>query len=454
MNSFLHRSTRSHKPPAAPLQQVTVHSVREERITQSRKQKSLAVQQHSTESQSQTHKYQPICTITDIGTIYHTTTTPATTTAKTTDARLQHGYLLQPDTTLLLKQQQNNSTQPQTLQYIIQPSQHLSPNNTILFISPQHERYKNIVQKSTVQKGSEMYTGPIAYESDAPTTNLNIKHMDNFWGDENVGDEDETGDDWFREEDVEGYEERNMMMSESQSRPTTGFRPRTGRPATGMRPKSRMIGGRPQSALRQATETLLVRAQSATGGKRRTFDKHSSVSIRPMSSGRPRSAAILGTVTTAEAIAMLQGRTALPTAADRLQVAASDDEEHGSDIEEEGYDKQKPEPACSVCTTSPMTDPWLSQCHHLACSDCWVNYLQNAGSNCPECSAAVDVEQLKAVQICCLCHQVAGGGDDSALYTTPCNHTACKTCWQQLIGEEIAISCPVCEALIDASAIK
>lgn len=121
---------------------------------------------------------------------------------------------------------------------------------------------------------------------------------------------------------------------------------------------------------------------------------------------------------------------------------------NNSNGESSGDESEVDEPLkCGVCQSIDIIDPWISPCHHICCSECWVTYLSNANNHCPVCKVDIDVEQLKSVVLCSICGDECIDG-----YTPKCSHTACNSCWI----EELAVeqTCPVCHSEVLLSEMK
>jgi hypothetical protein len=88
---------------------------------------------------------------------------------------------------------------------------------------------------------------------------------------------------------------------------------------------------------------------------------------------------------------------------------------------------------CCICTSSDFVDPWISQCQHVCCSECWMQYLQE-DPTCPECSVPVNVEELRPIVLCNICTRIP-----QQPWTAECGHTACNDCWRMYLSEN-----PVC----------
>lgn len=88
---------------------------------------------------------------------------------------------------------------------------------------------------------------------------------------------------------------------------------------------------------------------------------------------------------------------------------------------------------CCICTSSDFVEPWISQCKHVCCSECWMQYLKE-DPTCPECSVPVNVEELRPIVLCAICTHIP-----TDPWTSPCGHTACEDCWRMYLLEN-----PVC----------
>ena len=113
-------------------------------------------------------------------------------------------------------------------------------------------------------------------------------------------------------------------------------------------------------------------------------------------------------------------------------------------------------PQCLICTTEQLVDAWLSECGHLCCGECWVEWLREqsgsdelTGGVCPECLQELDFEGLKRVVICDGCAAICLLGS-AQLWTGPdCHHTACRACMDRHGRSGSALHCPVCVTAAD-----
>jgi hypothetical protein len=92
--------------------------------------------------------------------------------------------------------------------------------------------------------------------------------------------------------------------------------------------------------------------------------------------------------------------------------------------------------SCCICTTSDFVDPWISDCAHICCSECWITWLQENVDHkcCPECDTPLRLEDLRPIALCPICSAIP-----TQPWTAPCHHTACRDCWAVWLAEN-----PVC----------
>jgi hypothetical protein len=55
--------------------------------------------------------------------------------------------------------------------------------------------------------------------------------------------------------------------------------------------------------------------------------------------------------------------------------------------------KKNPE-ACPICLEDPIEKPTMTECLHVCCHNCIVQWLVNNSPTCPLCRASVDIQQL------------------------------------------------------------
>ena len=63
------------------------------------------------------------------------------------------------------------------------------------------------------------------------------------------------------------------------------------------------------------------------------------------------------------------------------------------------------------------------------------------GGACPECSSAIDVEELKRVVLCDRCARLCVSGAGQHWTHAPCHHTCCLQCWKGTMVTKHTVSC-------------
>lgn len=92
---------------------------------------------------------------------------------------------------------------------------------------------------------------------------------------------------------------------------------------------------------------------------------------------------------------------------------------------------------CILCETTTFEKPWFAEkCKHVACSDCWLTWIETE-TTCPECGEPVDVETLHDAVLCPVC-----SAPPTNPKTSPCDHVCCEACWDDWLRENK--TCLVC----------
>jgi len=102
---------------------------------------------------------------------------------------------------------------------------------------------------------------------------------------------------------------------------------------------------------------------------------------------------------------------------------------------------------CCICATSAFVEPWIAECNHICCSECWITWLnENTEKLCPECDTPIRLEELRSVALCPICAKLP-----TRPWKGPCQHVACHECWKQWLSENPV--CPECSQPIDKNMV-
>jgi len=114
-------------------------------------------------------------------------------------------------------------------------------------------------------------------------------------------------------------------------------------------------------------------------------------------------------------------------------------------------------PACSICGSLRLVDPWITACQHVACGECLVAWIQETSidgspSECPDCSLSLDIEALKRIQVCDQCHEIRPQRNRSHFKSSNCSHILCsEKCWPSAMKSpnDLNCECSVCGVLVE-----
>ena len=70
----------------------------------------------------------------------------------------------------------------------------------------------------------------------------------------------------------------------------------------------------------------------------------------------------------------------------------------------------------------------------------WLN--ENPEKQCPECDAAISLEELRPIALCPICSAIP-----TQPWSAPCRHMCCRECWKIWLNENPV--CPECNEPVD-----